>query len=345
MTPDSRKGRILQAIVNDYVEIADPIGSEWLVAHYDFGCKSATLRNEMAEMSEQGYLVQPHTSAGRIPSDRGYRYYVDRLMTTTPVPETEKRRALSACSKAQAAVEEIIQQTCRILSSMTQYPSVATTPSLNATTLHRLYLTPASPRHVLLVLLLSTGHVENRLLALGFTSAEDVLQRVANYLNETLAGHELDTIARRALGDVPEELHAEAALLGKVYAVVVQAARALEENPVFLEGTSHILRQREFQDVLRLEQLLSALEQRSVLFQVLSRALLGQDVTVIIGAESRIEAMQECSVVTSPYHIGTRTSGFIGVVGPTRMRYDRAFAAVGLMARNLSALLTRASLG
>ena len=122
-----RKNLILQAIVEDYVETADPIGSEWLATHHDFGCKPATLRNEMAEMSDLGYLRQPHTSSGRIPSDRGYRYYVDRLMAE---PEAETSARVLSRASASTPVEEIVQHTCRILSEMTSYPSVATPPAM-----------------------------------------------------------------------------------------------------------------------------------------------------------------------------------------------------------------------
>jgi heat-inducible transcriptional repressor len=342
VTLDSRKGRILQAIVTDYVETAEPIGSEWLVSHYDFGCKSATLRNEMAEMSELGYLVQPHTSAGRIPSTRGYRYYVDCLMPTPRTTGATDKKLSGAAGRME--IEEIVQLTCRTLSDMTQYPSVATTPLVHSNNLHRIFLTPASSRHVLLVMLFSTGHVEHRMMEVKTAPGDAALQRVTNYLNNMLAGKELDELARHSLGTIAVELGADHSLLSAVHSNLVAVALDLAENKVFLEGTNHILRQREFQDVLRLEQLLSVLEQQSVLFQVFSRALLGEEVTVLIGTESSVEVMADCSIVTSPYRIGGRTGGFIGVVGPTRMNYDRAVSAVGLMARSLSNLLTRASL-
>lgn len=342
-TLGSRKNRILEAVVRDYVETADPIGSEWLVARHDFGCKSATLRNEMAEMSEMGYLVQPHTSAGRIPSDRGYRYYVDRLMTPASFEGRRAARQQVVPNGCSTTVEDILQHTCRILSGMTHYLSVATPPAPEATSLHRVYLTPASPRHALLVMLFSTGQVEHRLVELGDGVGPGALERVANYLNAALRGAELEPLARRALGDTPAELRSERLAIEKVYAAVTELARALSEDRIFLEGTTHMLREREFHDVARLEQLLAALERRSVLFDVLSRALRGEDVTVVIGAEGP-ELMRDCSVVTSQYRIGDRVGGFIGVVGPTRMRYDRAVGAVRLMARNLSTVLSQNSL-
>lgn len=342
---NSRKNLILQAIVDDYVETADPIGSEWLASHHDFGCRSATLRNEMAEMSELGYLLQPHTSAGRIPSDRGYRYYVDRLMTSETPEEPSVARPRARRATASTPVEEIVQETCRILAGMTHYPSLGTPPAREAAALHHLYVTHAANRHVLVVLLLSSGHVEHRVVSVSSAPDAAALDRVSNYLNEQIAGRELREIASLVALDLPPELVQDRALVSKVRATVVEAARSLAEERVFLEGTSHILRQREFQDVARLEKLLTALEQRSLLFQVLGRALLGSDVTVLIGAEHAVPEMQECSVVTSAYRIGDRVGGYIGVVGPTRMQYSRAVGAVGLMSRNLSALLTRASLG
>jgi heat-inducible transcriptional repressor len=345
VTLDGRKGKILHAIVEDYVESADPIGSEWLVTHHDFGCKSATLRNEMSEMSDLGYLRQPHTSAGRIPSDRGYRYYVDRLMPAPTYDDIPDPVSITSISKRASEVDEIVQHTCRILSGMAQYPSVATPPSLGDTLLHKIYLTLATERQALLVILLSAGHVEHRLVGTENELSLRSLERVANYLNSQLAGCSLDDIGKFKLPAVPVELYQDSALATAVTAALVDAAKDLAENRVFLEGTSHILRQREFQDVSRLEQLLSSLEQHHILCQVLGRALLGQQVTIIIGAESPVEAMQDCSVVTSHYRIGDRVGGFIGVVGPTRMKYDRAVGAVGLMARNLSMLLTRHSLG
>ena len=342
MSLGSRKGRILQAIVEDYVETADPIGSEWLVSHYDFGCKSATLRNEMAEMSDLGYLRQPHTSAGRIPSDRGYRYFVDRLMP--PPAASSGRRALQSSQSSSSTMEDIVQQTCRILAGMTQYPSMATPPTGKAARLHRLFLSAASPTHALLVILLSTGDVEHRLVDLGVKTLPGTLEKTANYLNEYLAGIELSDLGAKTLGLLPTAITTHRDIVERVFTAVTNAARALAEERVILEGTSQLLRQPEFKDVARLEQLLSVLEQRSMLYQVLSLALSGEDVTVIIGEEAPFEAMKECSVVTSAYRIGDRVGGFIGIVGPTRMHYERTVGAVGLMARSLSDLLTKQSL-
>lgn len=337
---DLRKVRILQAIVNDYVLTTKPVGSERLIEVYSLGVKSATVRNEMADLAEMGYLLQPHTSAGRIPTDRGYRYYVDELMDTRGLLSDEEVRGADLQStQNNHEIADILMQTCRILSRLTSYPSLATDPSTATTLLRRVYLTQASPRHLLLVALLSTGHVEHRLVEVENAPDDTTLLRLTNYLNSLVENRELEEVGRLTAHETPGELAAYAVPLAKTIKVLAQTAQSLLERRVFMEGTSHFLRQPEFQDVQRLENLLNALEERGQIYQVLSRSLRGC-ATIIIGAENAYIPMQECSVVTTPYHIGTRTAGYLGVVGPTRMQYERAVAAVSLMAQNLSTVLT-----
>lgn len=339
---DSRKVRILHFIVNDYVSNLKPVGSERLLEMCDLGCKSATVRNEMADLSELGYLVQPHTSAGRIPTDRGYRYYVDELMNPpSAIAPEEAERIRARAERTNKELAEIVLETCRILTKLTTYPSLATDPSTDITLLHRVYLSAASPRHALLVALFSTGLVEHRLVEMEAVPDDSVLIRVTNYLNRIVSDREMIEVGRLLnASDVPSELVPHAAALGKVIGTLKEMVSGLSERRIYLEGMNQILRQPEFQDVQRLEALLNALEQRGTLTQVLSRALQDGDTTVIIGTENVIAAMQECSVITTSYRIGNRPAGYLGVVGPTRMNYDRATAAVGLMAQSLSHTLT-----
>jgi heat-inducible transcriptional repressor len=339
---DERKVRILHAIVSDYVSTTKPVGSERLIEAYNLGCKSATVRNEMAEMSELGYLTQPHTSAGRIPTDRGYRFYVDELMSPdkafTPADE---RHIKKRYREARAEIDEIIQQTCRLLSEITSYPSIATDPTTYITTIQHVYMTRVSARHALVVVLFSTGHVEHSLMEMETVPPEEAMERISNYLNGKLAGRDAADISSAAgMPEVPQELALYRKSLLTIMTAIGRAAAALTERKVFIEGTNQILRQPEFQDVQKLEMLLNALEERNLLYSVLSRALNGYPATIIIGAENRYAAMQDCSVITSTYRIGDRTAGYLGVVGPTRMNYDRASAAVGFVAHSLSEVLT-----
>ena len=341
-----RKIQILQAIVKDYVATTKPVGSERLLEIQVLGCKSATIRNEMAELSEWGYLMQPHTSSGRIPTDRGYRYYVDKLMNPpAALGSQEADDAQKNARKMQSDLEEILLQTCRILTGLTTYPALATDPLLETTRLQRIFLTEASPRHVLLVATLSTGHVAHRLVELDAAPEASALVQMANFVNAQAGERELNEASRLlAALEIPSELTAHAAALAKITTSLMQAVEGLSERRVFLEGVNQIFRHPEFQDVERLTSLMQALEQPGVVRQILFDAQTACEVTVVIGSENAYAPMQECSVIASPYRIGDRMAGCLGVVGPTRMNYDRATAAVGLMARNLSTMLTNLSL-
>jgi heat-inducible transcriptional repressor len=337
----ARKQRILQAVVSDYVTTAEPVGSQWLASRYDFGCRSATLRNEMCEMVEEGYLVQPHTSAGRIPTAIGYRYYVDRLMTPTPPDRPRRLAARRRLERAADDVQNAIRDACRLLADLTQYPSVASSPTSGEVTLHRVYLAPAGSHHVLLVLLLSTGHVENRIVEIASTPSDRDLSATCERLNRLLVGRPVRDVAAQLRLDPASAALPEDESVRRIRHALAQAAAAFTNDNLIFEGTSYMLRQREFRDLLRLEQLLTALLDQHVLAQVLRRVEGREGVTVLIGPENNVDVMDDCSFVTTRYRAGADSYGYIGVLGPTRMDYDRAVAGVDLMAQGLSAALAR----
>ena len=344
MDLDERKQKILGAVVRDYVETVKPLGSEELAQRYQWGIKSATIRNELAELSDLGFLRQPHTSAGRIPSDRGYRFYVDHLMAVQP----RDQAAMPLLDEEDQALEmeRLLRRTCALLTRRTSYTSVATPPRSADTQINQVFISPAGEDRLLLVLILSTGQVENRLLcpspaeAVSATSTD--MGAVANALNAALAGQPLDTLPAATFAPPAEFAPSLRVLYGILIAAAQQMAQAAaDDDSIYLEGASEILRQPEFRDVAKIECVLETLQRGTLLFQTLSRALLGGDVTVVIGSENHVPAMTECSVVTASYYVGTRKRGTLGVVGPTRMDYDRAVPAVGFFSRALSRTLTR----
>lgn len=345
MNLDDRKSRILHAIVRDYVQTTRPVGSERLIEAYGLGCKSATVRNEMSELSDLGYIVQPHTSAGRIPTDRGYRYYVDALMPeAAPVPEVD-RFGEDLLQKSWDELDAILYQTCRILASLTSYLSIATNPITETTCLHRVYVSPATARHMLLVVVLSTGHVEHRLVECEALPSESQLIQMTNLLNANVGDKALSEIGRiLSAVEVPSEMQPFAFALGRVVTVLGQVvANSREQGKIFMEGSNQILRQPEFHDVERLELLFSALEEKRKFYEVLRHTWSEHRVTVIIGTENTFIPMQSCSLITALYHIGGRPAGVLGVVGPTRMNYDSATVTVARMAGHLSQALTALS--
>lgn len=333
-----RKERILQAVVDEYVETGEPVGSHWLASRYDFGCRSATLRNAMMELSEAGLLKQPHTSAGRVPTAFGYRYYVDRLMSPVTLRAQPEFVEESPLADIHSEINDLVRAACKFLTELTEYPSVASAPTRGDLRIHRLFLAAVDSRHLLLVVLLSTGHTESRIVEVDAALPSAALHDLTDRVNREFAGrtiHELqvgappaspsqspDSVIRLALQQIVEDLH---------------------EEELMVEGTKVMLRHREFRDVHRMETILSAVMEGNTLVRVLRQAGEAEGVVVVIGPETQTEALDECSIVTRRYHAGSQGWGYIGVLGPTRMRYARAVAAVELTARALSSLLSRTS--
>ncbi len=345
---DIRKIRILEAVVTDYVSTAKPVGSERLLGAYQMGCKSATIRNEMAEMSEMGYLIQPHTSAGRIPTDRGYRYYVDELMNPGGLSTQESKSANESYRRQLRELEAVVIHTCRLLSRITSYPSLATDPLVQTNTVQRVVLSRATAHKILMVMLFSSGHVEHRILDYDAKErelpSESELLALSNYVTERVTETALTSLSARLSGwNILPEFSSYAPIIALSCAELKRVAALFSERKIFFEGVNQMLRQHEFQDVTRLEGILAALDEPGALLAMLHRMTLPQ-VAVFIGTENRHPAMQECSLVASWYYIGNKPAGCLGVVGPTRMNYNRATAAVDLMAQNLSHALTALSL-
>ena len=350
---DERKQRILQHIVQDYVATGEPVGSHLLVSRYALGCKSATIRSEMAEMSERGYLRQPHTSAGRIPSDRGYRFYVNRLMPLPVIQPDEGVQVRAALRAASSELDMVLRRTCSLLAAMTRLPALATPPDADDTELRQVFVSPAGTDKLLLVLLFSSGRTENRLIASDAPiSASDALV-LANALNERFGGEALSALRGAALDpeSAPRGLRRLLPQWTRLAHEVVEAARALaDETPMYVEGAQDVWQIPEFRDVERLGRFLLTLQERAALVEMMGRALAergakpGSPVHVVIGEENSQAALHAYSVVSAPYFVGDRERGTIGVLGPTRMDYGRATAAVRFMAQTVGDLLTRLSL-
>lgn len=338
---DDRKQVILKAVVTDYVRTAEPVGSHTLMAHYSLGVKSATIRNEMAELAELGYLRQPHTSAGRVPSDRGYRFYVDRLMQPGGLGRGEAESIRDRMSPRRAEMDVILEQTCRILSDLARYASVATHPVVNDARISHASVAHVGQEKLLALLVLDNGQVFHEFVELCPESRRLDPIAATNYLILALNGQTIESaVALTAAEDDPAEMKE---LLGKVTECIRREFGSADETDVTTEGTGYMVQQPEFRDAKRLEAVLSVLEQRSALYKLFSSVYLGPSVTVIIGTENPLEEMRDCSFVGARYRIAGRPAGTIGVLGPTRMDYRRAISAVEFMSRNLGELLTALS--
>jgi heat-inducible transcriptional repressor len=334
---DKRKQTILRAIIVEYIGAAEPVASDMLAQKYEFGVKSATLRNEMAEMAELGYLEQPHTSAGRIPSDLGYRYYVDRLIVPPDVGEATKQKVKNAADGD--VLQVVLRDTVSALSRFTHLLSVATTVRDGTVVVRNAVLSALGPSQALLVLILSNGQVENRMIEcpLGLT-LEDV-GKANEALNSAVAGKDLRSLSRAktpaATGNVASEK-----LIGTIWSNIRAMAKELTRGVMVVEGEEFLFVQPEFQrDMNALTDLLDELSESDLLYESIAP---GEEMrTVTIGKEHRHARMRQLSVVRHSFFVGENEAGVIALIGPTRMRYEVGIPLVNYTANALSHSLTR----
>jgi heat-inducible transcriptional repressor len=336
---DPRKQTILQAIIIEYVTGAEPVGSELLVQKYALGVKSATVRNEMAELSELGYLEQPHTSAGRIPSDLGYRYYVDRLLQQRELEESQKQRVRTVAEDGEA-LQSLLRDTTRVLSRLTHLLTVATTVRNNDVTVRNAVVSALGPTQALLVVVMNNGQMENRMLDCPPNLTLQDIGKANELLNTAIAGKSLRALSRaKAPGGAGNP--AIDKLLGNIWANLRGVSRELTRGTIVSEGEEFMFAQPEFQrDVGLLTRLLDELSESDVLYDALSGPDRGAQV-VTIGKEHKQEQLHQLSVVRHTFYVGENEAGVIALVGPTRMRYETSIPLVSYTAKALSDSLTR----
>lgn len=335
---DLRKQAILHALVIEYVTSAEPVGSEMLVQKYQLGVKSATVRNELAEMSELGYLEQPHTSAGRIPSDLGYRYYVDRLIVQQELEQSAKERVREVTSDGEA-LQTLLRDTVRALSRVTHLLGVATTVRDTDATVRNAVVSALGPSQALVVLVLSNGHVENRMIECPAGLTLQDVGTANELLASAVAGRSL-----RALGKAKAPTGAGNPaidkMLGTIWSHVRAMARELTRGIMVTEGEEFMFAQPEFQrDLGSLAELLRELTDSDVLYEAVAPGEAPRPVT--IGRENRHQQMRQLSVVRHSFYVGESEAGVIALVGPTRMRYEKSIPLVNFTAQALSESLTR----
>ncbi len=323
----SRKKDILQAVVTDYIKMAQPVGSRTISRRYQVGLSPATIRNDMADLEEMGYLLQPHTSAGRIPTQKGYRYYVDELMETADLQESEKDKIKQVYEFEKIReIEEIIKYTTNLLSSLTNYTSLVIGPQLKKSAFKKLQIMPFDNQRALLLLVADTGFVKNKVIHYPQTLSSGELNRIVSYLNRRLEGLTIDKLTSRLISELRRDLYHHIKFLEETF-TLLEESLAEDERRVFLGGTTNILSQPEFGDLEKVRALLSLFEQNALLANLLARPVAGIDgIIVRIGRENMLEEVQECSLVIATYCLGKEVVGTIGVLGPTRMEYSRTIA-------------------
>jgi heat-inducible transcriptional repressor len=356
VTLDERKLEVLRVIVEDYVATQEPVGSRALVQRHKLGVSPATIRNDMAALEEEGYLRQPHTSAGRVPTNKGYRLFVDRLSRIKPLSPAE-RRAIERFIAGAVDLDDVVQRTVRLLAQLTRQVAVVQYPSLSRSRVRHLELVPISTTRVLLVLITDTGRVEQRLVELPAPVEPDVVNDMRQVLNDTLGGlNFIDT--GTPIVELCEGSRAE--LRGPLTAVASVLLETLTERPeerIALAGTANLTRGGSLDFAGTLRPVLEALEEHVILLKLFGAAgepnvMLGgqversgqseNDVTrVFIGDENEFEDLRATSVVSTGYGPGNTVVGGLGVLGPTRMDYPATIATVRAVARYVGDVLAQ----
>ncbi|HET9050492.1 MAG TPA: heat-inducible transcriptional repressor HrcA [Candidatus Dormibacteraeota bacterium] len=343
---DPRKQQILKAVVSDYTETGLPVGSQALAAKYLLSWSAATIRNELASLVDVGYLLQPHTSAGRVPSDRGYRYYVDFLMEEEEVGSTVRRRVDPELAEHSSSVDDLLETAAILLAVLTNSVSIVTGPQVLAAKLKHLDVLSLDPRHALLVVLLEGNLLRQQVIELGAEADQETLSDLSTRLNAELRGlgpEATDAVVAPPAGAQPggdPALPLRAEVVGKVRDVMRTAGTA-QSTVILHDGVRNLLRQPEFGDVERLQQVLDVLEEERLLAHVLASLDVGHGLQVVIGAENEMEQLRGCSLVITTYRAGQERRGTLAVLGPTRMRYPQIAPRLRYIARCVGEAIER----
>jgi heat-inducible transcriptional repressor len=334
-----RQRMILSAIIDDYIRSAEPIGSRSISKRGNVSFSPATIRNEMSDLEEMGFLEQPHTSAGRIPSHKGYRYYVDHLIQQASLGEDDVMKIKLFFAQRIQEMEDVIQHTATMLSQLTNYTSVVLGPEVFTATLKHLQIVPISESTAVAIIVTNTGHVENKTMAIPPNMSMSEIEKVVNILNAKLKNIPLIQFKSRLYSEVATELSKYASGYEDLLTAVEGVMQLDEKSRVYISGTTNILTQPEFQDVEKVKNILDMLNQAPTLVKLLSASPEG--VTIRIGSENTVEAVSDCSVITATYAIGGQPLGTIGIIGPTRMEYGKVIRLLDVLSRNVEFALER----
>lgn len=334
MTLDDRKAEVLRAVVEEHMETGLPVGSRVIARRYRLGVSPATIRNEMADLEEIGYLDKTHTSSGRIPSDRGYRFYVDELMPNRGLSSDDSHIIESLFRSRVKDVVSLLKDTVRAISETSRYLGFILGPESETVTYKSIHLVPTSPERALLVIVTDIGFVESCPIEVPPMSREE-MQHVSDTLSRNLTNLAVEKVADRAYELLREEAHRYARIVGQVVDFLNSLVTDSQHERLYVGGTVNLLSQPEFRDVERVKDLLSAVESEGVIQAVLIKGDQDKDPFIRIGRENEVAAAKDLSLVFGSFSVG-RTEGKVGILGPRRMDYSKAVALVRQFEMKLS---------
>jgi heat-inducible transcriptional repressor len=324
MLLDERKTKIIQAIIRNYLETGEPVGSRTISKMADLGLSSATIRNEMADLEEMGYILQPHTSAGRIPSDKGYRLYVDQMLEEKSREVEELKETL--LEKA-GQIDQLLKQAAKVLAENTHYASIISAPSYRLNKLKFIQLSKVERNQLLAVIVVEGNVIKNHLLDLDDYLDDEMLLKLNILLNTHLAGLSIEEISLGMIQALKQQAGSHSAIVGEVIDAVGEVIKADEDLQVYTSGTNNIFRYPELADHQRASALINAFEEKRILTDLVNEQIAADSsstgIQVYIGNEAPIQSMKDCSIVTATYELEEGMRGTIGIIGPKRMDYEK----------------------
>ncbi len=334
---NDRKKKILQLIIEDYISTAEPVGSRTIARKYNLGISPATIRNEMSDLEMLGYLEQPHTSAGRIPSAQAYRFYVDSLLEPGALTDNDMALINSWFRERRRSIDEIFQSTAKILSRMTQNVSMVLANKSDKAVFRYMKFLPLDDRHAILCIVTDDGNVDNCVVEIPLGMRSEELDYMAGRVSRLLEGKELAEISDTLLGTVHTDIVEDKLLFTSLLNTINKMNRKHQQQRVFLGGTKQLLSQPEFRDMDRVRDLLGILEEEKVVRDLL---LAGEDsgLKITIGSENKFTGIQDCSMVQATYRLNGQVVGTMAVLGPTRMEYSKVISVMDYLHKYLKTI-------
>lgn len=334
-----RQQRILAGIVESFIKHAEPVGSRTIAKRDDINYSAATVRNEMADLEELGFLKQPHASSGRVPTTQGYRYYVDYLVKPHVLDLKDVAMIQHYFAEKMNELEQVFQQTATIISQLTNYTSIVLGPEIFNDTLKHLQIVPLSDRKAVAIMVTDTGHVEKRSITVPEQTALNELEKLVNLLNDKLTGVPLYRIRSKMYSEISRELSRHTEQYEALLHIVDQMLITDEYDRVYMSGTTNLMNQPEFHDVRKVKLIFDLFEDQDVLVKLFDPEETG--VRVSIGQENELEAVNNCSIITSSFKIDGQQVGSIGVLGPTRMDYSKLISLIDYISHDFTRIIRR----
>lgn len=339
---DDRKMRILNAIIQNYLETGEPVGSRTISKYTDLNLSSATIRNEMADLEELGYIMQPHTSAGRIPSDKGYRFYVDHLIAEKDKEVSDMKEFVIEHTEK---MEQVLQQVAKLLATNTNYATMITSPQCHHNKVKFLQMSHVDESHILVVIVLEGNLVKNKMIDIEEPVDNEQMLKLNILLNTNLTGLSIDQINLGTIAALKEKAGIHSKIISDVMDAVADAISEDEDLEIYTSGATNILKYPELSDSQKASDLLNAFEEKNQLVSLVTENLAedvaGTGIQVYIGNETPIQTMKDCSVVTATYELGEGVKGTIGIIGPKRMDYENVMNNLKMLKNQLDGILNR----